>query len=106
MSVLSIKTNIGKSLVIFRLPLVTNWRPKTNFNCDLFDVSLWPCHLHERIFERKKTNYGNSNILPCKNIIFKIKSFKRNQIPSRYHNSTTNPKFKHKPKYHLSKILE
>jgi hypothetical protein len=44
----------------------------------------------------------NSNISPCKNIIFK-KSFKRNQNPSRYYNSITN--LKHKPKYHLSKIL-
>jgi hypothetical protein len=33
------------------------------------------------------------------------KSSKRNQIPSRYYNSTTNLKFRHKPKYHLSKIL-
>jgi hypothetical protein len=34
------------------------------------------------------------------------KSSKRNQNPSRYHNSrTTNLKFQHKPKYHLSKIL-
>jgi hypothetical protein len=53
---------------------------------------------------RQKKNYGNSNISPCKNIILK-KSPKRNQIPSRYHNSTTNPKFEYKPKYHLSKIL-
>jgi hypothetical protein len=29
---------------------------------------------------RQKENYGNSNISPCKNIIFK-KSFKRNQNP-------------------------
>jgi hypothetical protein len=35
----------------------------------------------------------------------KKKSFKRNQTPSRYHNSIINPKFQHKPKYHLSKIL-
>jgi len=53
---------------------------------------------------RQKKNYGNSNISPCKNIIFK-KSFKRNQNPSRYYNSITNLKFQHKPKYHLSKIL-
>jgi hypothetical protein len=34
------------------------------------------------------------------------KSSKRNQNPSRYHNSIiTNLKFQHKPKYHLSKIL-
>jgi hypothetical protein len=55
---------------------------------------------------RKKKNYGNSNISPCKNIIFKKKSFKKNQNPSRYYNSIiTNLKFQHKPKYHLSKIL-
>jgi hypothetical protein len=53
---------------------------------------------------RRKKNYGNSNISPCKNIIFK-KGSKRSQNPSRYHNSITNLKFQHKPKYHLSKIL-
>jgi hypothetical protein len=31
---------------------------------------------------RQKKNYGNSNISPCKNIIFK-KSFKKNQSPSK-----------------------
>jgi len=35
---------------------------------------------------RKKKNYGNSNVSPCKNIIFQ-KSSKRNQNPSRYYNS-------------------
>jgi hypothetical protein len=34
---------------------------------------------------RQKKNYGNSNISPCKNIIFK-KCSKRNQNPSRYYN--------------------
>jgi len=53
---------------------------------------------------RQKKNYENSNISPCKNIIFK-KSSKRNQNLSRYYNSITNLKFHHKPKYHLSKIL-
>jgi hypothetical protein len=53
---------------------------------------------------KQKKNYENSNISPCKNTIFK-KSSKRNQNPSRYYNSITNLKFKHKPKYHLSKIL-
>ncbi len=46
---------------------------------------------------RQKKNYGNSNISPCKNIIFQ-KSSKRNQNPSRYYNSITNLKFQHKPK--------
>jgi hypothetical protein len=41
---------------------------------------------------------------PCKNIIFK-KSSKKNPNPSRYHNTITNLKFQHEPKYHLSKIL-
>jgi hypothetical protein len=35
----------------------------------------------------------------------KKKTSKRNQIPSRYHNSRTNLKLQHQPKYHLSKIL-
>jgi hypothetical protein len=35
-----------------------------------------------KVFLRQKKNYGNSNISPCKNIIFK-KSSKRNQNPSR-----------------------
>jgi hypothetical protein len=41
----------------------------------------------------------------AKNIIFRKKIYERNQTPSKYHNSITNPKFQHKPKYHLSKIL-
>jgi hypothetical protein len=32
----------------------------------------------------QKKNYGNSNISPCKNIIFRKKSFEINQTPSRY----------------------
>jgi hypothetical protein len=37
---------------------------------------------------RQRKNYGNSNVnSPCKNITFKNKSSKRNQNPSRYHNS-------------------
>jgi len=51
---------------------------------------------------RQKKNYGNSNISPCKSIIFKLSS-KRNQNPPRYYNSITN--LQHKPKYHLSKTL-
>jgi hypothetical protein len=57
-----------------------------------------------KIILRQKKKYGNSNISPCKNIIFK-KSSKRNQNPSRYYNSITNLNLQHKPKYHVSKIL-
>jgi hypothetical protein len=48
----------------------------------------------------QKKNDGNSNISPCKNIIFKKrKSSKRNQNLSRYHNIIiTNLKFQNKPK--------
>jgi len=47
----------------------------------------------------------NSNISPCKNIIFE-KPSKTNQNPSRYNNSTiANLKFQQKPKYHLSKLV-
>jgi hypothetical protein len=53
---------------------------------------------------KKKENYGNLNISPCKNIIFQ-KFSKRNQNPSRYYNSRTNLKFQHKQKSHLLKIL-
>jgi hypothetical protein len=52
----------------------------------------------------QKKNYGNSNISPCKNVIFQ-KSSKRNQNPSIYYNSITNLKFQDKPKYPLSEIL-
>jgi hypothetical protein len=62
-------------------------------------------YMGKSMLRQKKKNYGNSNISPCKNIMFK-KSSKKNQNPSRYYyNSVTNLKFQHKPKYHLSKIL-
>jgi hypothetical protein len=38
------------------------------------------------ILMQKKKNYENSNISPCKNIMFQ-KSSKRNQNPSKYYNS-------------------
>ncbi len=53
---------------------------------------------------RHKKNYGNSNISPCKNIIFK-KSSKRNHNPSRYYNSKLISSFNTSQKHHLSKIL-
>jgi hypothetical protein len=54
-----------------------------------------------RCWKAKETR-EDSNISPCKNVVFK-KSSKRNQNLSRYENSITNLKFQHKPKYHLSK---
>jgi len=61
----------------------------------------WPFTLKSILWQKK--NYENSNISPCKNIIFKIFS-KRIQNPSTcYYNYITNLKFQHKPKYHLKK---
>jgi hypothetical protein len=50
------------------------------------------------ILRQKKKNYGNSNIPPCKNIIFKKSFKKQTKNPSRYYySSITNLEFQHKP---------
>ncbi len=54
--------------------------PYSNKGC----VTPWPCHFTLKSIVRQKENYGDSNISPCKTIIFK-KSSKRNQNPSRYY---------------------
>jgi hypothetical protein len=46
----------------------------------------------KKYLKAKEKFSGNSNISPCKNIIFQ-KSSKRNQNPSRYYNSIINLKF-------------
>jgi hypothetical protein len=47
----------------------------------------------------QKKNYENLNISPCKNKKSSKKEIsKKNQNPSKYHNSITNLKFQHKPK--------
>jgi hypothetical protein len=63
---------------------------KDSVNEGVCDTVALPFTL-ERILRQKK-NYGNSNISPSKNIIFK-KITKRNQNPSTYYNSITNCKF-------------
>jgi hypothetical protein len=72
--------------IIFKLHALNiefqHFLPKFNKGC----ATLWPCHLHFKSILRQNKNYGNSNISPCQNIIFK-KSSKRNQKPSRYYNS-------------------
>jgi len=54
-----------------------------------------------KYFKAKKKFMETQILSPCKNIIFKKNSSKRNQNPSRYYNSITHLKFQHKPKYHL-----
>jgi hypothetical protein len=56
------------------------------------------------ILRQKEKNYGNSNVSPCKNLIFK-NPLKETKILQDIINSRTDLKFQHKPKYHLSKIL-
>jgi hypothetical protein len=52
---------------------------------------------------RQKKNYGNSNISPCKYIIFQKSSKKNQNLPRDYNSIITNLKFQHKPKYSLFK---
>jgi hypothetical protein len=76
-------------------------KTKQNKGC----LTLSPCHLHQKVSRSKMKNYGNSNISPCKNVIFK-KSSKRNQNPSScyYYNSMiTNLKFQTQAKISSSK---
>ncbi len=70
-------------------------RPSSSFNTNTMTPKF-------KLKGGKNTNYENSNISSCNNIIFKISS-KRNQNPSRYYNFIINLKFQHKPKYHVSK---
>jgi hypothetical protein len=70
-----------------------------NSGCVTSGVAL-PFTLKSILRQKKKKNYGNSNISPCKNIPnLQKRSSKRNQNPSRYYNSGTNLKFQHKPKH-------
>jgi len=72
-----------------------NWQDYYRFNQGPCHAAALPFTL-KSIFMQKK-NYGNSNISPCKDIIFK-KSAKRNQNPSRYYNSITDLKFQPRAK--------
>jgi hypothetical protein len=77
-----------------------------NKGCVNYIVAL-PFTLKGILRQKKNNENSNTNTSPCKNIIFKKQSSKRNQInPSRYYyNSITNLKFQQKPKSHLSKIF-
>jgi hypothetical protein len=57
-----------------------------------------PFTLKSMLRQKKKKNYGNSNISPCQNIILKKNPLKETQKPSRYYNLITKLKFQHKPK--------
>jgi hypothetical protein len=76
--------------------IATGWGTRGVSHCGLA--------IYIKKYRKHKKNHENSNVSPCKNIIFK-KSSERNQNPSRYCNSITKLKFQHKPRHHLSKIL-
>jgi hypothetical protein len=60
----------------------------------------------KKYLKAKSKTMEAQNISPCKKVIFKKKSSKRNQNLSKILQLyITNLKIQHKPKYHLSKIL-
>jgi hypothetical protein len=63
-----------------------------------------PCHLNEKNLKAKEELWKFQHFTMQKYNLQK-KSSKRNRTPLRYHNCIINPKFQHKPKNHLSKIL-
>jgi len=64
------------------------------------------CHTHGLAVYIKKYLKAKEELWKSKYFTMqKKKTSKRNQNPSRYHNSRTNLKLQHQPKYHLSKIL-
>ncbi len=72
------KTHIG--FIFFKGKFLYNFFFFKNKGC----VVLWPYQFTLKSILRQKKNYRNSNIFPCKIIIFQ-KSSERNQNPSRYY---------------------
>jgi hypothetical protein len=77
-----------------------NWKKKKKTRV----VSHYGLAIYIKMYLKAKEELWKLNISPCKNIIFK-KSSKRKENPSRYHKSISNLKFQHKPKYQVSKSL-
>jgi hypothetical protein len=73
-------------------------------------VTLWGLPIYIKKKYRKKAKeeelYGNLNISPCKNIIFKKNRLKETQNPSKYHNYVTNLKFQHKKKKKIEEKID
>jgi hypothetical protein len=69
-------------------------------------VSHYGLAIYIKKYLTEKEELWKFKYFTCKNIIFEKKNpSKRNKNPSRYHNVTTNLKFQHEPKCHLSKIV-
>jgi predicted RNA-binding Zn-ribbon protein involved in translation (DUF1610 family) len=85
-----------KKLFFFSLQKVSQNKQGVCHTCGL------AIYIKKGLLRQKKKNCGNSNISPCKNIIFQ-KSSKTNQNPSRYYYNSII--INTSPKYHLLKIL-
>jgi hypothetical protein len=70
-----------------------------------FNLAFWEYPSPIQVNLKAKEELWKFKYFTMQKIESSKKSSKRNQNPSRYHNSRTNLKFQHKPKYHLSKIL-
>jgi hypothetical protein len=68
-------------------------------------VALLAIYIEKYHLKAIKELWKTSNISPCKNIIFKKILFKQTKFLQDNQSSTTNIKFQHKPKYHLSKMV-
>jgi hypothetical protein len=77
-----------------------SWKEKSVEDVVTLGLTIHKPLVYNKSILMQKKIYGNSNIPPCKNIIFK-KSSKRHENPSIYYNSINNLKFQHKPKHHL-----
>jgi hypothetical protein len=61
------------------------------------------CHLHLKKYLKAKEEFWKLKYFTMQKYNLKKKSSKRNQNPSRYHNSTTNPKFQTQAKIYSFK---
>jgi hypothetical protein len=68
-------------------------------------VSHFGLAIHIKKYLREKEKLWKFKYFTMQKYNLPEKYSERNQNPSRYHNSISNLKFQHKPKYHLSKIL-
>jgi len=68
-------------------------------------VSSFGLVIYNKMYLKAKEELWKFKYFTMQKYNLQKKSSKGNQSPSRYHNSITNLKFQHKPKYHLSKIF-
>jgi hypothetical protein len=87
-----------------KLQLPHAWWPKF-FYRHFFGVSHYGLAIYTKKYLKVKEELWKFQYFTMQKYNLQKKSSKKNQTFSRYHNSIINPKFQHKPKYHLSKII-